>query len=476
MGFGSGSGLLARGGGVGSLLVMVSLSRPVTRQAPPFFLLQLILLLYFCQLWLTVGGSTVRLEDMLSLGLVGLEGVIALAQLRFVFAASPLNRPVLLLIGVILLSIVVTLVQPFAAVVKKDALVNGLRLALAVGLFFLVYFHPAPAGTKAKAIFQTILLFSLVTTAVALWQIVYWEGWLPVSLPPVLRTFKPGANTFSGREIFSLFIGNTGTHVWSAMLAMQALGAWIIASNSRNVWYRLAGFGYWGLLTLILFRTTVRNSLLGLVIAIVGLGLLKAWHSQDGWNGLLKMWLIVVLPILTLLALFTLAPDAFFVARLRSVFPQLANGQWVIDTNSNLYGRLYTWWEAWLIFVHRPVLGGGFWSYATLSPIYGIATFVHAHNSYLQILAEWGTIGWLAFCWFVWRLRNYLSYVWQTLPGRSLYHLTWEWVVASALFLAFTAFFGNPLWEPNQVGFFMALLGALMSFSQENAIRKAIAN
>lgn len=446
---------------------MVAVSRPVTRPAPPFFLFQLTLLLYFCQLWLTVGGVTVRLEDIMLLGLVGLEAILALTRLRFVFSPSPLNRPVLLLIGVILLSIVVTLVQPFTPTVKKDAIVNGLRLALAMGLFLGVYFHPAPAGTKSKAIFRTVLLFSLVTTAISLWQIVYWEGWLPVSLPPVLRTFKPGANTFSGREIFALFIGNTGTHVWSAMLAIQAMGAWIIASNSRNLWYRLAGFGYWGLLTLILFRTTVRNSLLGLLVAIVGLGLLKAWRSQDSWNGLLRMGLIIVLPILSLIALFSLAPDAFFVARFRSIFPQLDNGQFVIDSNSNIYGRLYTWWEAWLIFVHRPVFGGGFWSYATLSPIYGIVTFVHAHNSYLQILAEWGTIGWLAFCWFAWRLRNYLSYVWSKLPGRSLYQLTWEWVVASALFLAFTAFFSNPWWEPNQIGFFMAILGALMSFTRE---------
>ncbi|MBK7215499.1 MAG: hypothetical protein IPH95_00055 [Candidatus Promineofilum sp.] len=120
-----------------------------------------------------------------------------------------------------------------------------------------------------------------MTTLVSLLQIAHWAGRLPFNLPPVLVTFKEGANQEPGREIFALFVGNSGTHVWSAMLAIQAICVWIVTTTmTRSVLWRLAGFSYFLVLSLILVRTSVRNSILGLAITIVFLSLLRASRSR----------------------------------------------------------------------------------------------------------------------------------------------------------------------------------------------------
>ena len=211
----------------------------------------------------------------------------------------------------------------------------------------------------------------------------------------------------------------------------------------------------------------MRNSILGLFVTIVSLELLKAWRSPYPVNRWLKPGLIILAVILAIITLFNLLPDSYFVERVRQAIPQLQRGHLIISPASNIYGRVDYARTALLIFWRHPLIGGGFWSYKTLSGLWGPQSIVHAHNSYLQTLAELGSAGALALGWLIWRIGRCLRCT-RPHPNDSLWHVRlWEVTVGSLLFIAFTALFSNPFWEPTEVGFRMVLLGALLNYRRE---------
>jgi len=433
------------------------------------WLLRLLVILLFCQVWWEVGGFTIRLEDVLILLLLVGWLLPSILRLRLSYYRSSLNVPVLLWSSVLLLGVFISLLQPFEAEVKKDALVNGIRLLLASSLFSIVYNYPATSRKKARIVLGVVISFSFLTTIVALLQIAYWDGWLPISFPAVLTEFKEGANTQKGREIFALFIGDTGTHGWSGMLAMQSLTVFYWAQRIRHPLKRAMWYSYFGLLTLILVRTSVRNSILGLCVALVSTELLGSQKSRYQFNRLFKPVLMSTLALLLLGGLFYLAPDSYFIERVRQVIPQLRDGQIMISRASNVYGRVRYAGIAWKLFLRRPLVGNGFWSYETLSNLHAPEPIVHAHNSYFQTLAELGAVGAIALVWLIWRLLRYSRFIWRKRFDDSYLRVIQKLWIGGLVFIGFTALFSNPFWAPREVGFRMFLLGVLTTWSREAA-------
>lgn len=429
--------------------------------------LALFTVLLFCQAWVDVLGFTVRAEDVLALLFVGglLMPVILTGKLRYY--RNPLNLPLVLWCGVILMGVSITLLGPFDGEIKKNALINGVRLILAVGMFFVVQRHPAPAVAKLKAVQSAIIVFSGVTTTVALLQMAHWDGWLPINLPDVLTTFKEGANTEQGREIFALYIGDTGSHTWSGALAMQALLVWLIARHEKNPWRKGAAWLYFGLLFFILIRISVRNSILGLFVTIIGLELVRRQRARDFVLGLIRPALIVIAVAITLFILFSIAPDSYFIERVRHAVPRFENGELVISRAGHLHGRLEFWATALDIFAQSPLFGGGFYSFSTLSGVYGPQSIVHAHNSYLHTLAELGLFGGGALILLLVSTSYYMLRTRRHFRLRTLGSFWWEFVTGSLLFLVFSALFSNTLWSPNHVVFRMVILAVLASLSRE---------
>lgn len=449
-----------------------------TRSRHGWWSLRLILVLLFVQVWRDIGGFTFRLEDLLTLSMVGLWVLTSFKGGVFRYRRSGLNLPLTIWIGVIVMAVGVSFMRPHAPDVKQDALVNGIRLMLALSLFFVVNNHPLAARRKGKIVFDTIVLTSLLTSAVALLQIAHWAGWLPFSLPSVLTTFKEGVNTERGREIFALFIGNNGAHTWSAMLAFQALTVWILATTTRVTKWRLAGLSYFLLLSTILIRISVRNSILGLLVAIVLLSLLRARKSRYRLNRLI-MPLLILSGMAGLIGLLLFAgPEQYFVQRLVQTIPQVSEGGGlVIDSRSNIFGRLDYIVAALKTFTRFPVFGGGFYGFRTYYfEMTGNPTISHAHNSYAQILAELGLIGAIVFIWVAWRVFSVLVTVgrdvgWQSLWERRVWYLT----VSVFTFIAFTAFFANPLWDPTLISFSMILLAVMNRYFWQRDTRQGTA-
>ncbi|MCP4541873.1 MAG: O-antigen ligase family protein [Chloroflexi bacterium] len=441
------------------------LTRSISLSLSPIFLL---ILLYFCQVWWEVGGVTVRAEDILSIALLFNMLLPSFLRLKLRYRRSLLNGPILLWMVAIAFSVLVTIVQPFDSVTKKDALVNGVRVVLAFSTFFIMYNHPAPARAKIETILQATIWFSFITTAVSLLQIGYWDGWLPVSLPAMLIEQAPGANVEKGREIFALFIGDTGTHTWSGMLAFQALTVFLYARIAKNSLKRWSWFGYFGLLTLILLRTAVRNSLLGLLVAIACLSFLKSRYLV---NRVLKFVFLVLLGATLMLTVVYLNPDNYFVQRALAMIPQIDDGQIVVSRASHFMGRIYYAKISLRLFQLNPLLGHGFFSYQTTSTLVSPNPMVHAHNLYLQILVELGLIGAAVFGWLTLRIIKFLRYLRSLKPSAVSIVLGRDLLVSSVISIGFTALFANLLWYSRRVGFLALLLGALATYRWEIYLR-----
>lgn len=426
-------------------------------------LVGLLIITIFCQVWFTVSGFTVRLEDIIILALAATLLLPALksGELRYYF--GPLNFPLFLWAIVILMGIIITILSPLDTVTKKNAIINGIRLILAIGTFFVIDWHSTASEKKLTVILSTITLFSFVTTLVSVLQMGHWDGWLPFALPPVLTTFKEGANTEQGREIFALYLGDTGSHTWSGALAMQAMLVSILAHYSNSYWKKGALWIYFGLLTLILIRISVRNSILGLFITIISIALIRNLTIHRLTARMARPLTIVALVSVLFYGLFLYAPDSYFAERIRQAIPTIENGQLIINRGSNIYGRFEYWSTAIRIFSDAPFVGNGFYSYQALSGSYGTNAVVHAHNSYLQTMAELGVLGVTALALLMGAMTYYLVRAYSICRLDRTATLWWEFTTASIIFLFFSMLFGNTLWSPNYIVFRMILLGVLAS-------------
>jgi O-antigen ligase len=431
--------------------------------------LGLFTLLLFCQLWPDVAGFTLRGEDILALLLLGRLLMQVILTGKLLYRRSLLTFPLVLWCVVLLLGVGVTLLSPFDSITQKNALVNGVRLTIAISMFFVVYYHPADAMLKVKTVLYVVLGFSLVTTAVALLQVAHWECWLPFRLPVFLTAFKEGANTQQGREVFALYLGDTGAHAWSAALAMQTFLVWLCSryvTREQHKW--LARF-YFVLLILLLIRISVRNSILGLLVAIICVEMLRGGRVYDIVRIMPRVTYVAVGVGVILFALMYWAPDTYYVERVRQVIPHFENGRLVVSRASNIYGRLDYWVTALRIFLAFPLLGGGFYSYYELSKVYGPPVIVHAHNSYLQTSAELGLVGIGVLFLLIGSVFVTLYHTRTYFSPKTIGALWWEFVTGSFIFLTFSMVFSNALWSPNYIAFRMVILGILTSLVWEQS-------
>lgn len=433
------------------------------RFSPKLVLFRLLVVAFFWQIWFEVAGITVRLEDIIAISMIGcaLIGVLARGKLRFY--RNPLNKPLVLWGGIILLGVAVTLQSPFSMNIKKDALVNGIRLILMVGVFFVLYNSRGSVEGKYKAFYTTILKFSVVTTTISILQIGYWDGWLSLPLPEILVTLKENANTERGREIFALYLGNTGSHTWSAMLAMQALLVWVTRRNLPNLWRKRWLLLYFAILVLILARVSVRNSIVGLIVSIIAIEIISVKWTRNFANHILRAFLILVGLGIIIYLLLNFASDSYFVERIRSVVPTIQNGEIILSRSSNIYGRFEYWNIAMKMFWSSPIVGIGFYSFEEVSKRFSPNPIVHAHNSYFQTLAELGILGGVALGILIISVCYFFMMTRRRLKLHRMGLLGWEYALSVSIFMAFTMAFSNTLWSPTYVGFFILSLAMLVN-------------
>jgi uncharacterized protein YhhL (DUF1145 family) len=324
-------------------------------------LLALLVVLQFCQVWLEVEGFTFRFETILTSGLLVFVLMPSFIHKPLGSFRTPFTLPVLVWIGVLMFGVTYTLLQPLPQVVKKDALVNGIRLALSFSTFFVVLRFPLPPRKKLKIVLASIVGISLITTAVAVAQIAYHDGWFSIPLPHFLIEHKIGANTAQGREIFGLNIGDTSGHSFASFVAIQAACVfyWLgLRKGSGKRWFAIC---YTAILFLIVIRISVRAALLGSVFGVVAVNLFTPSQKPEKIIRFLLVvffWIILVYGCIMLL--FEYAPQSYYIRRIADTIPQFQHSTISFGRGSNIYGRFFYWQMAIDSFIQSPFIGQGF--------------------------------------------------------------------------------------------------------------------
>lgn len=132
-----------------------------------------------------------------------------------------------------------------------------------------------------------------------------------------------------------------------------------------------------------------------------------------------------------------------------------------------LSAREPLWQLAWKMFEQSPVVGHGSNSYDAAFNASGIRNyffeFAGAHNGYLQLLAEWGLLGFLLFFPLLfWQLFKRAK---SCLAGVGRSGQEWAFgALMSVCFIGIYALSGNPFHQPQELFTLFVLLGVLKKY------------
>jgi putative inorganic carbon (HCO3(-)) transporter len=214
---------------------------------------------------------------------------------------------------------------------------------------------------------------------------------LPLSLGLVCAAVLPQGRRISGRWL--VWAAGTG-----ALMALALVMSW-----SRGAWLGIAA------------------AIGATIIAIV---------ARSGRAAVLSVVLAVLLVYLLLAGGFSLVPQSL-VQRFTDFLPYLGvsdvRGVEVTDANFAVLERMAHWQSAVAMWTDHPWLGVGIGNYETAYPAYALPQWPlalgHAHNYYLNIGAEAGTLGLMAYL-LLW--GSTLVQAWRATRDTS----GWNWGVA----------------------------------------------
>ena len=315
----------------------------------------------------------------------------------------------------------------------------GLRLAFPLGLFVSLILISVPGAFSYSAALREVLrwmefvgLYLFVATYLRLSHVVSFVGVTlaagcaeaAVGIYQTVQGVGP-----EGFLLFGRFIRGYGTfeqpNPFSGYLGLvMPLAYAFLIAGGRRLWSQgWRGRGYW--------------LLAGAGLAVMGAGLLASW-SRGAWLGFAGAFVVMSISInrkapllfllLCLVVLFVLLLGAFdalptvIVERLTDFASYL--GVWdvrgieVTPQNFAILERVAHWQAAWGMFETRPWLGVGIGNYAATYSQHALPgwgdSLGHAHNFYLNILAEAGLVGLLGYLFF-W--GSCLWVAWRTLRG-----------------------------------------------------------
>lgn len=218
-----------------------------------------------------------------------------------------------------------------------------------------------------------------------------------------------------------------GRPLWAAIRARRPVAARPVlrAAFSKRLWAVLGAGAMAGLLAMGLIASWSRGAWLG--VAAAGAVMLFALPRR-AWQGAA---LLVIAALAAYLALrFNLLPAAI-ASRLTGFAPFAGTfdvrGVDITDANFSVIERLAHWQAASGMARQHFWLGVGLGNYEVVYPAYALinwpAALGHAHNIYLNMLAETGIIGlaaylglWIAVLWQTWRLTRQSTWHGKAMP------------------------------------------------------------
>jgi O-antigen ligase len=199
---------------------------------------------------------------------------------------------------------------------------------------------------------------------------------------------------------------------------------------SRNRYINLALFGAMGVLVVAEIYTLSRT---GLVLLFLGLGLvLLKWLISRQASVKRQRQLIAAL-VLSLTPLYFIPDDVFAQIQMR-ILPS-------VRADYDSLGIRGTLWQVGTeIWLDNPITGIGVGNYPLVAPEYAATRLrvnleaLNAHNVYIQLLAETGTIGFLLY---VGVLVLTVRELWRALrdPNPQVASLAWTWFIVVIMIL-----------------------------------------
>lgn len=369
-------------------------------------------------------GLPAQFSPWIGLGIAGLAWVgRGLAQGRL-SVATPLDLPILLLVGLAGMGYAISIV-PELSWSRLWSLVFGL----------LVYYAFANWTRDTRRLRQALWLLGLLTLAICGLSLVGtdWDKvrmvdlpWLYDRLPTLLRGL-PGSGVEAGGELFNpRWVGITLGFLAPLFLALfwfggvaarpagpvqgslspaeQALRAATLAKGKGVIIDPNLRWLCGAVLAACLVMLLLTQALQGLVAFIAGTAFLLFWRTAPQWR-----WAWVVLP-LNLLALGLY----FWVDRLPALAVYLLSPSNPVGIAVSL--RLDIWSRALAMLQDLPFSGIGLNAFQAMQvyfyPGYALGLEPHAHNLYLQTALDFGLPGlfvffWLVVAWFVAVYRRY---------------------------------------------------------------------
>lgn len=268
--------------------------------------------------------------------------------------------------------------------------------------------------------------------------------WFPTSPAPLgaqlgglaLVFLAVGSFAWAGNQIHSLPWLKVVTFGFVAFATLHVLGYLVPGLGrvtNRLITSSAAGSMFWTWLVVLSFSQALYNRQLGALprltlLAVTAATMYVAFVIQNDWKsgwvpaavGLAVVLALSSWRVAVAMALVGLAPASYVVQRL-------------ISSDTYSYStRLEAWQILGQIIKVNPVLGLGaanYYWYTPLFPIRGYFVSFNSHSQYVDLVAEFGLLGLLAFTWFMWEITRV---VWRLLRANLADDFARAYVIGAA--------------------------------------------
>ena len=449
------SAVLAIGGALAALAIL---------RFPELALYALVFAVPYGSLFpVSVGAGNLTAVDLLVALVIALWLARMIVQDRaIVIRWQPLALPFALFLGAALLSMTVALSLQFA--LKEFA-----KWAEMFAMYVFVANNLDAA--KLPRVLAAMFLAGLSEAAIGIYQFLFQAG--PAGFI-LFDRFMRAFGTFEQPNPYAGYLGLIAPIALGVVFTVMS-GWWAVGRSNYSlstVHYSLAALAAVAFVAMIaaLFMSWSRGAWLG-----VGAALVITTVVQSRRALVLSVIAAFVLTIVVLLSSINIIPSVVAerfsgVADYFGVFD--VRGVKVNDTNYAIVERMAHWESAAMMFAAHPLLGVGIGNYAVAYPAYALPGWSnplgHAHNYYLNVAAEAGIIGlvaylilWAAAFWQGWRAVR-VTRGWQRGVAAGLLGM----LVALSVHNGFDNLFVHGMHV--QVGIGLGIVAAMTNFKMTN--------
>jgi O-antigen ligase len=329
----------------------------------------------------------------------GFWGVFAFTALLFFRpqdtfpALAPLHLPDLVAIAALAAMVGHRISRQLPLVRMSSEIIGVLALAaIMVGTVPFSVWPGGALGTFTDVYFKVVLVFILMVNSVRSVRALRWFTWLILSAMGYVAArgvmdYATGTNLIRGERLHGSISGLMGNpnDLAMNMVTFMPLAAIIAITRGRPVTRLIAG-AIAGLMIATVLFTKSRAGLVGLGAVIIVL-VIEGRKLRPGLGVAAMVGLLAASPFM----------PSWFWTRLGSI----TNAEQ--DESGSRQARKDLMWEGWQTFVAHPLTGVGAGQFKHYNPAGRLEPWRETHNVLLQVAAELGIFGLVAFLVLLWQ-------------------------------------------------------------------------